>query len=464
MTHNYIPVMTYNKRPLAPCHLYRATSLVKRGKAHMMVKRGIRYLVLHRTNVPKLKASSKVVLRIDPGSKRTGIAITRDHKDGSREVLLCLEIQHQGKAITGRLEKRSRNRRNRRYRKTRYRKPRFIHRKRPKGWLPPSILSRLQNTRTWVKRLSNLLPITEIHVETNTFDPQVLRNPEIEGKQYQQGPLYRTNLKAAVLLRDGNKCVYCGKSGKRTKLEMEHVVPKSKGGSDRYDNRVASCKECNDKKGNKSLEEFLKRRPKKLAEIKAKLGMNLADATHMNMILPRLVADLRQDGWTVIEHAAATTAAGRITCSIEKSHHGDAAVTGCPNVLRYIPSTPITIRAKGRGARQRLAPDKYGSPKGEEFPKYSKLPRHIQKRTTPPSHKKRQKRVGGIATGDYVSFWHTPKGSKMRNRVHGYGTINNDSVRILDPNWKSTKAEWATAIERHHGYEVTYPAKQNSKI
>ena len=457
MSHNYLPVITYNQRPLAPCHLYRAQSLVKHGKAHMMVKRGIRYLVLHRTNVPKLKTYSKVVLRIDPGSKTTGVAITRDHKGGSREVLLCLEIQHQGRAISEKLGKRSRNRRTRRGRKTRYRKPRF-KRIRPKGWLAPSILSRLQNTRTWVKRLSKLLPITEIHVETNTFDPQVLRNPEIKGKQYKQGPLYRTNLKAAVLLRDSDKCVYCGKSGKRTKLEMEHVVPKSKCGSDRYDNRVASCKECNDRKGNDSIEVFLKQRPKKLAEIQAKLGMDLADATHMNIILPRLLADLRQDGWTVVEHAAATTAAGRINCNIEKSHHGDAAVTGCPGRLVYMPSGPIRIRAKGRGNRQRLVCNKKGNPRGKDFPKYSRLPRHIQARTTPPSHKKRQKRVDGIATGDYISFIH--KGVKVR----GYGALNNESVRILNPNWKSTQARWATPVERYHGYEVTYSAKQRSKI
>ena len=103
MTHNYIPVVAYNKRPLAPCHLYRATSLVKRGKAHIMVNRGIRYLVLHKTKVPKVKTASKVVLRINPGSVKTGLAITRDHKDGSREVLLITEILHQGKAITKRV-------------------------------------------------------------------------------------------------------------------------------------------------------------------------------------------------------------------------------------------------------------------------------------------------------------------------------------------------------------------------
>ena len=157
---------------------------------------------------------------------------------------------------------------------------------------------------------------------TVTVDPAATTmSPSSRAKSIKKA-LSRTNLKAAVLQRDGNKCAYCGKYGKRNKLEMEHVVPRSTGGSDRYDNRVASCKDCNAKKNNRPLEEFLKRRPKKLQEIHQKMGMDLADPTHMNMILPRLLSDLKKQGWTVVEHAAATTAAGRITCGIEKSHHG----------------------------------------------------------------------------------------------------------------------------------------------
>ena len=84
-------------------------------------------------------------------------------------------------------------------------------------------MSRLQNTLTWVRRLSKLLPITELHVETSVFDPQLLRDPEIQGIEYQQGPLYRTNLRAAVLHRDGNKCVYCKRSGKRLTSRPSYI-------------------------------------------------------------------------------------------------------------------------------------------------------------------------------------------------------------------------------------------------
>ena len=297
---NYVPVLTTKGRPLAPCHPQRAHSLVRAGKARFKHRYGIRCIVLTRTNVPKLREHCKLQLRIDPGAKHTGIAITRDSTDGSRAVGLALVINHRGRTIKSAMTKRRQMRRGRRYRKTRYRKPRFNNRTRPAGWLPPSLLSRLQNTLTWVRRLSKLLPITELHVETSVFDPQLLRDPEIQGIEYQQGPLYRTNLRAAVLHRDGNKCVYCKRSGKRQQLELDHIVPRSNGGTNRYDNLVAACRPCNQKRGNQPIEQWLKRRPKKLAEVQAKLGTELADATHMNVILPRLLQALRNDGWTVV--------------------------------------------------------------------------------------------------------------------------------------------------------------------
>ena len=451
MNQNYIPVITANGRPLAPCHPRRARGLVQHGKAHFTHRRGIRCIVLHRSNIPRVKKTSRVALRINPGSRTTGIAVTRDHQDGSRTCLMALELAHQGRAITKRLTKRRRNRNNRRYRKTRYRQPRFNNRTRPPGWLPPSIRSRLQNTLTWVKRLSSMVPVDEVHVETCVFDPQALRNPDIKGKEYQQGPLYRTNLRAAVLTRDNSRCVYCGRTSRKNPLELDHVVPRDSGGADRYDNLVASCIRCNRRKDNRPLGEFLRRRPAKLGEVQAKLGMDLADATQMNMIIPALITELEQGPWEVTEHAAATTAAGRKLCGIEKSHHGDAAVTGAPRALRYIPGGPITITAIGRGKHQRAVVNKHGTPRGKEFRQYCKLPRQVQRQTPTPSHKKRQKRVGNVATGDYVTFVH------QGQRVHGYGTISNQKVALTKPRWKSITADQATVIERNHGYKVVYP-------
>ncbi len=451
---NYVPVLTTKGRPLAPCHPRRAKSLVKADKARFQHRSGIRYIVLFKSRIPKLKNAAKLQLRTDPGPEYTGLAVTRDHADGARSVLMVIELQHRGNTIKVSMLNRAQHRGNRRYR-LQYREPRFDNRTRPDDWLPPSLLSRMQNTLTWVGRLSRLLPITEIHVETAVFDPQVLRNPDIEGVEYQQGPLYQTNLRAAVFHRDGSKCSYCGKGGNRVKMELDHVVPKASGGADRFDNLVVACQHCNQRKANQPLELFLKTQPKKLAAIKAKLGQDLAPATHLNVILPRLLKELRAAGWKVIEHSAASTAAGRRICGIEKSHHGDAAVTGCPTHLRYLPDEPIRIEATGRGGYQRVMPDKHGTPRGKGYRRYCRLPKHIQRQTPTPGHKKRAKRVHGIATGDYVAFYHTNSGK----RIHGRGSISNDKVAITKPRWRSTKAKNAVVLERNHGYSVQYPGQ-----
>ena len=118
-----------------------------------------------------------------------------------------------------------------------------------------------------------------------------------------------------------------------------------------------------------------------------------------------------------------------------------------------MPEAPIFIKATGRGSRQRIVPDKHGTPRGKGYRKYCKLPKDIQKNTQTPSHKKRAKRVHGVATGDYVRFTH--KGTP----VYGYGTISKESVALTNPVWKSVKATRAAVVERNHGYQVTYPTR-----
>ena len=68
--------------------------------------------------------------------------------------------------------------------------------------------------------------------------------------------------KKNVLVRDGFKCVYCGKEGKD--LTVDHVLPRSRGGKNDFENCVACCKKCNDRKGAKTPREAsmtMKKRP-----------------------------------------------------------------------------------------------------------------------------------------------------------------------------------------------------------
>ena len=128
--------------------------------------------------------------KIDPGSKTTGIAIVIKGKNGHK-VVWATNLTHRGSAVKANLDSRRMLRRGRRSRKTRYRQARFDNRTRPKGWLPPSLMSRVGNVMTWIKKLTSYCPIDKIHVETVRFDTQLMQNPEIKGVEYQQGKLTR---------------------------------------------------------------------------------------------------------------------------------------------------------------------------------------------------------------------------------------------------------------------------------
>ena len=59
-----------------------------------------------------------------------------------------------------------------------------------------------------------------------------------------------------VLQRDDYTCQYCGLKAHKSKLTMDHIIPKSKGGTNAWTNVVTCCKECNSKKGDKLLSQL----------------------------------------------------------------------------------------------------------------------------------------------------------------------------------------------------------------
>ena len=58
-----------------------------------------------------------------------------------------------------------------------------------------------------------------------------------------------------VLWRDNHRCQYCGNIFNTEKLTLDHVMPKSRGGDNSWENLVTACKKCNQRKGNKTPSE-----------------------------------------------------------------------------------------------------------------------------------------------------------------------------------------------------------------
>ena len=187
------------------------------GKIRRMLKSGLAkvikrcpftiQLTYETTNVVQ-----EVNLGIDAGSKTIGLSATTETKE-----LYASEVKLRND-IVDLLSTRRENRRSRRNRKTRYRKARFNNRNKPNGWLAPSILNKVNTHIKVVADVYKILPIKNIIVETASFDIQKIKNPEIQGVEYQQGEqLNFWNVREYVLFRDNHTCQCCkGKSKDKT--------------------------------------------------------------------------------------------------------------------------------------------------------------------------------------------------------------------------------------------------------
>jgi 5-methylcytosine-specific restriction endonuclease McrA len=81
--------------------------------------------------------------------------------------------------------------------------------------------------------------------------PSVIRLVEYIHIPFERKSLSRRNL----LLRDHNRCQYCGKAFPPAELTLDHIVPRARGGQSTWDNLITSCRACNNRKGNRTPEE-----------------------------------------------------------------------------------------------------------------------------------------------------------------------------------------------------------------
>jgi hypothetical protein len=123
--------------------------------------------------------------------------------DRTGQVAWAGEIQHRGQRIRDALLARRAIRRGRRQRHTRYRPACFDNRRRPDGWLPPSLESRVSNVLTWIAGLRRYAPVAAISQELVTFDMQLMERPDISGVEYQQGELVGYEVREYLLEKWG---------------------------------------------------------------------------------------------------------------------------------------------------------------------------------------------------------------------------------------------------------------------
>jgi 5-methylcytosine-specific restriction endonuclease McrA len=348
---NFTLVLNSNKQPLDPIHAGAARRLLNAGKA--AVYRVYPFTIILKSEVNQ--TPTPIVLKLDPGSKTTGIALLQNDK-----LIWAAELTHRGATIKAALLSRRQLRRGRRNRKTRYRQARFLNRTRPSGWLAPSLQHRVDTTTTWVNKLIKFAPIGSIVQELVRFDLQQLENPEISGIEYQQGELLGYEVREYLLNKWDRRCTYC--DVKDVPLQVEHIQPKSKGGSNRISNLCLACEKCNQKKGTLDIKDFLSKKPELLKKIQLQAKRPLKDAAAVNSTRWALFNALKATELPVETGSGGLTKFNRTRLGLPKTHWLDAACVGTVDDLEVLTLKPLLIKAQGHGTRQMCRTDKFGFP------------------------------------------------------------------------------------------------------
>lgn len=421
---NLIFVLDSNQKQLTPCKPSMAHKLLTANKAAVF-KRYPFTIILKKT---VMATPEPITLKIDPGSQITGIALVQKEK-----VIFGAELTHRGQAIKASLESRRSLRRGRRNRHTRYRQARFINRKRSEGWLAPSLQHRIETTMTWVKRLIKLAPISSIIQELVRFDLQQLENPEISGIEYQQGELLGYEVREYLLNKWERKCAYCG--AKNVPLQVEHIHPKAKGGTNRISNLCLACEKCNTKKGTQNIEQFLAKKPEVLKRILSQAKRPLKDAAAVNSTRWALFNRLKETGLNVSTGSGGLTKFNRTRLNLPKTHWIDAACVGRVESLEVLTSKPLLIKATGHGTRQMCRTDKLGFPS-----------RYVPK----------LKFVKGFQTGDIVKAVVT-SGKKIGTYIGRVAVRTSGSFNIFASELVSgISYKYCQTVHRKDGYSYAF--------
>lgn len=307
-------VLNTKKKPLMPCSPCKAKHLLKKGKAKVICKTPFTIQLIEFDG----GTTQPLTHGVDTGSSIIGSAVVDE--DGGVVYLSEIEVRND---ISDKMKQRAKYRRNRRNRKTRYRKARWLNRKNSiRGdRFSPTMTSKINSHSKEIKFVKSILPITKLILETGTFDPHALKNPNVLHNKwlYQKGINYGfSNTKAYVLSRDNYTCQHCRGKSKDSKLEVHHIIFRSDNGSDGESNLVTLCKTCHDKlhKGEMVLKG-------------GKHKSQLKHATQMNSIRIQLLRQLACEetfGFITKEH--------RQLMGLPKEHCMDAvAIASLENIL-----------------------------------------------------------------------------------------------------------------------------------
>ena len=303
-------VLNKQGKPIMPCKEAKARKLLKQNKAEIAKHEPFTIQLLFDCE----NQTQEVNLGIDAGSKYIGVSATTE-----KQVLYEANVELRSDVVN-KLSSRREIRITRRSR-LRHRPARFNNRvkSKHKGWLAPSIEQKINTHIQVIKRLHKVLPITKIIVETAQFDIQKINNPEIQGKEYQQGEqLGFWNVREYVLYRDNHECQCCHGKSKDKRLNVHHIESRKTGGN-APNNLITLCETCH------------KAYHKGEVKLNIKRGKSCRDAAFMGIMRKTLFDRLQIIYPNVQETYGYITKNTRISNNLPKEHYVDACcISGNP--------------------------------------------------------------------------------------------------------------------------------------
>ena len=248
--------------------------------------------------------------------------------------------------------------------------------------------------------------------------------------EYQQGELAGYEVREYLLEKWQRQCAYC--DAQNIPLQIEHIHPKARCGSNRISNLTLACAPCNVKKAAQHITEFLAKDPKRLAKIQAQAKRPLRDAAAVNATRWKLFNALKATGLPVNTASGGLTKFNRSRLHIPKTHALDAVCVGQIGHVKQWQKPTLVIKATGRGSYQRTRLNRFGFPRG---------------------YLTRQKQIHGFQTGDRVKAVVT-KGKKIgtyvgRVAVRASGSFNIQTAQRLI---QGISYRYCTLIQRGDGY------------
>lgn len=305
-------IISKSGKPLMPTKNHAKVRVLLKQKKARIVKR-IPFII--QLNYDTTEYTQEITLGVDAGSKTIGLSATI-----KSDVLFEANVQLRND-ITKLISARAELRRSRRSRKTRYRKARFNNRRREDGWLAPSIKQKIDTHLSVIARIHKILPITKIVVEVASFDIQKIKNPDISGKEYQEGEqLGFWNVREYVLHRDGHNCQCCKGKSRDKVLNVHHIESRQTGG-DAPNNLITLCETCH-----KGYHLGTVKLPKTI-----KRGMHFKDAIFMGIMRWAFYNKLKDLYKNVSLTYGYITKNVRIKNNLSKDHYVDArCISGNP--------------------------------------------------------------------------------------------------------------------------------------